>query len=94
MAFHSAKGITVMKKFCSIVVWLTWAALVPSQVDAQEDLEGTSDHEIVSRFQGSWIVDYAHAEFDEYEAVLGAASGYGTNSSPLVWGESQVLAGC
>ena len=82
-----------MKKLCLVVVWLAVAAVAPLGVSAQEDLEGTSDHAIVSRFAGSWIVDYAHADFDEYEAVLGAASGYGTNSSPLVWGESQVLEG-
>ncbi len=82
-----------MKRFCSVIVWLAVAVLVPSQVSAQEDVEGTSDHEIVSRFQGSWIIDYAHVEFDEYEAVLGAASGFGTNSAPLVWGEAQTLEG-
>jgi len=82
-----------MKKLCSVVVWLAIAAVVPLGVSAQEDLEGTNDHEIVSRFQGAWIIDYAHAEFDEYEAVLGAASGYGTRDSPLVWGEAQTLEG-
>ena len=82
-----------MKRFCSVIVWLAVAALVPSQVDAQEDLEGTSDHEIISRFQGSWIIDYAHVDFDEYEAVLGAATGFGTTSSPLVWEKAQTLEG-
>ena len=79
-----------MRRFYSVVVWLAIAALVPSQVNAQEDLEGTSDHEIVSRFQGSSIIDYAHADFDEYEAVLG---GSGSTLRPLVWERTQTLEG-
>ena len=79
-----------MKRFCSVIVWLAIVALVPSQVNAQEDLEGTSDHEIVSRFEGSTIIDYADAEFDDYEAVLG---GSGSTLRPLVWERAQTLEG-
>jgi hypothetical protein len=53
-----------MKKLCSVVVCLAVAVLAPFGVSAKEDLEGTSDHAIVSRFQWSWIVDYVHTDFD------------------------------
>ena len=36
-----------------------------------EDISGSSDHPMVSRYEGSSIVDYDFREFDEYEILLG-----------------------
>lgn len=36
-----------------------------------EDVAGSSDHPMVSRYDGSSIVDYDFREFDEYEILLG-----------------------
>lgn len=36
-----------------------------------EDLEGSKDHPVVSRYQGSEIKDYDFREFDEYTLLLG-----------------------
>jgi len=36
-----------------------------------EDVSGSSDHPMVSRYEGSSITDYDFREFDEYEILLG-----------------------
>ena len=42
-----------------------------SQVSIAEDVAGSSDHPMVSRYGGSSIKDYDYREFDEYEILLG-----------------------
>jgi len=38
---------------------------------AQEDIEGSKDHELISRFPNSYIVYYTQKDFDEYTLPLG-----------------------
>ena len=38
-----------------------------------EDVEGSADHPLLARFEGSRIIDYVWSEFDEYPAALGGA---------------------
>ena len=51
----------------SICVLLTTAT--PSF--AQQDIEGSMDHPIISRYPGSYIYYYDQKEFDEFEILLG-----------------------
>ncbi len=41
------------------------------QYSYAEDIAGSSDHPMVSRYDGSSITDYDFREFDEYEILLG-----------------------
>jgi OOP family OmpA-OmpF porin len=38
---------------------------------AQEDMEGSKDHPLISRYPGSYIRNYLRKEFDEFELPLG-----------------------
>ncbi len=44
---------------------LLFAALVPSALMAQDDVEGSRDHALLTRFPGSFIVQYEQKNFDE-----------------------------
>src|SRR6516164_6809373 len=49
-------------------------ALLPGLVRTQgQDMEGSKDHPLVSRYPGSYIVKYVQKEFDEFELPLGKA---------------------
>jgi OOP family OmpA-OmpF porin len=49
---------------------LVVGVIVPARSAAsQDDVEGASDHPLVSRFDGSRIIAYDMAEFDEYRVV-------------------------
>jgi len=50
--------------------FLVTSSLVGQSVLA-EDVSGSSDHPMVSRYDGSSIIDYDFREFDEYEILLG-----------------------
>jgi len=45
--------------------------IVAAPTSAQEDVEGSEDHPLVSRFQGSAINQYRQRDFDEYLLPLG-----------------------
>ncbi|MFN3946624.1 MAG: hypothetical protein ACK4LA_00880, partial [Aquificaceae bacterium] len=38
---------------------------------AQEDVKGSKDHPIISRYPGSYIYHYDQKEFEEFEILLG-----------------------
>ena len=59
----------------SIPAWFA-----PCDGAAQEDLPGSSDHPLVSRYAGSYIVKYDSREFDAYELLTGAVSRQGPSS--------------
>ncbi|OFW05963.1 MAG: hypothetical protein A3I61_06720 [Acidobacteria bacterium RIFCSPLOWO2_02_FULL_68_18] len=63
---------------------------VASPAGAQEDAPGSADHPMITRFQGSQIIDYVQSDFDEYAAVLGRAGG---SVSAPVWDKRQTLQG-
>ncbi len=46
-------------------------SILVSQSAVAEDISGSSDHPMVSRYDGSSIIDYDFREFDEYEILLG-----------------------
>ncbi|MBI2828014.1 MAG: DUF4892 domain-containing protein [Acidobacteria bacterium] len=46
---------------------------LPAPATHPEDVEGSADHPLVARFEGSRIIDYVWSEFDEYPAALGGA---------------------
>lgn len=53
----------------SIIVFILFA-LITNDTFA-EDVAGSSDHPMVSRYEGSSITEYDFREFDEYEILLG-----------------------
>ncbi len=54
----------------TVFFFLVTSSLVGQSVLA-EDVSGSSDHPMVSRYDGSSIIDYDFREFDEYEILLG-----------------------
>jgi OmpA-OmpF porin, OOP family len=50
-----------------------------------EDLEGSADHSLISRFQGSEIIGYRFSEFDQYRLANASANGFrgGNRSVPV-----------
>jgi outer membrane protein OmpA-like peptidoglycan-associated protein len=53
---------------------------LPHEGVAQEDVPGSSDHPLVSRYAGSYIVKYDSREFDAYELLTGAVARQGPSS--------------
>lgn len=51
-------------------------ALAMSAPAAAQDVKGSADHPLISRFAGSTIVRYRTADFDEYRLVTGPINGY------------------
>lgn len=58
-----------------------------------EDVTGSSDHPMVSRYEGSSIVDYDYREFDEYEILLGKVGRDPDNPSSKIAETSEALEG-
>jgi len=56
---------------CLAIFFLVCALSLISQNAYAEDVSGSSDHVMVSRYEGSSIIDYDFREFDEYEILLG-----------------------
>ncbi|MGM0934631.1 MAG: OmpA family protein [Bacteroidota bacterium] len=60
------------KKAIYLVVGILLALLSASSVFAQkEDVKGSKDHPLISRYSGSIIINYDVKEFDQYTLVLG-----------------------
>jgi len=59
-----------MKLIFQSIILLLFAQYIHPPAFA-EDVEGSSDHPMVSRYEGSSITDYDFREFDEYEILLG-----------------------
>ena len=51
------------------------ALAVPAPAAAQ-DVKGSADHALISRFEGSTIIKYQATDFDEYRLVTGPINGY------------------
>ncbi len=57
------------KLVCAVILLLLAPPL------SAQDVEGSKDHPMFSRYEGSRIVAYQHRAFDEYDAVLGPVKG-------------------
>ena len=53
------------------VIFIAVLFLLPLKLAYSADLEGSSDHPMVSRYPGTEIIDYDFREFDEYEILTG-----------------------
>ncbi|MEO0202500.1 MAG: hypothetical protein ABIL37_02100 [candidate division WOR-3 bacterium] len=51
--------------------FLVFSLFVVNKILAQEDVKGSKDHPIVSRYPGSYIYYYDQKEFGEFEILLG-----------------------
>jgi OOP family OmpA-OmpF porin len=73
--------------FILTAITFTTAAL------AQEDLNGSKDHPLISRYEGSFIKFYTNIAFDEYPLYIGAVStNKGIEGQPesVMWLEGNV----
>lgn len=64
-----------------------------AQYSYAEDVAGSSDHPMVSRYDGSSITDYDFREFDEYEILLGKAKRDTEDPGKIVAESSENLEG-
>ncbi|MCM8803968.1 MAG: DUF4892 domain-containing protein, partial [Candidatus Omnitrophica bacterium] len=56
------------KKLIKILIFIF---LLMGLAYSQEDVEGSKDHPIISRYPGSYIYHYDQKDFDEFEILLG-----------------------
>lgn len=49
------------------------AAVFGASAFAADDVAGSADHPLVSRYEGAQIIAYSHEKFDEYTLLLGKA---------------------
>ncbi len=63
------------------------AGFAPHYGAAQDDLPGSSDHPLVSRYAGSYIVGYDVRDFDAYQLLTGAVSRQGPSSATSLQGK-------
>ena len=67
-----------------LVVCLVLSLSAPFAVGQDQDLEGSKDHPLISRYPGSFIAKYLTKEFDEFTLPLGeVVDGKITKSQPL-----------
>ena len=81
-----------MKLIAKSITILVLALLISPNAFA-EDVAGSSDHPMVSRYDGSSITDYDYREFDEYEILLGKAKRDSEDPSKIVAESSENLEG-
>lgn len=60
-----------MKKKLCFVILLTNIVCLTNIVFAQQDVEGSRDHPVISRYPGSYIYYYDVKDFDEFYILLG-----------------------
>jgi outer membrane protein OmpA-like peptidoglycan-associated protein len=73
-------GRDTMKRSATIVAGVLGLWLVPVQA---EDVPESRDHAMISRYDGSEIIRYAEADFDEYALLVERATAYGGKSQNL-----------
>ncbi len=81
-----------MKLIAKSITILVLALLISPNAFA-EDVAGSSDHPMVSRYDGSSITDYDYREFDEYEILLGKAKRDSEDPGKIVAESSENLEG-
>ncbi len=57
--------------------------LLPGLVAGQQDIDGSADHPMFSRYEGSRIVGYDHRSYDRYTLALGPALEGSVHSKPF-----------
>jgi OOP family OmpA-OmpF porin len=68
----SARGSLHRGAFCAVVTLLLGAASPPPAFAQLQDVRGSKDHPMVSRYAGSVIIGYDFRKFDEFVLPLGA----------------------
>ncbi|ADQ13637.1 OmpA family protein [Halanaerobium hydrogeniformans] len=53
-----------------MLIFLLFSLILPGAIFAGEDVEGSSDHPLISRFQDSYIIGYESVSYDEYIIAL------------------------
>ena len=81
-----------MKLLTQFIILTLFAQLITTASYA-DDMEGSKDHPMVSRYDGSSIVDYDFREFDSYEILLGKVKRDPENPSEKVAETSENLEG-
>ncbi|MCC3145761.1 OmpA family protein [Halanaerobium sp. Z-7514] len=56
----------------SLMILLFFSLILTGVAFAGEDVEGSSDHPLISRFSGSYIIGYERVSYDEYILALDA----------------------
>lgn len=79
----------IIPRFISLIL----LALLITPAGYADDVEGSSDHPMVSRYEGSSIVDYDFREFDSYEILLGKVKRDPENPSDKIAETSENLEG-
>ncbi len=64
---------TSMHGLWPFAVAVALAACAPEASTAQQDIDGSADHPLISRFEGARIVGYDRRAFDRYGLALGRA---------------------
>lgn len=80
-------------KLITQFIALILLALLITPAGFAEDVEGSKDHPMVSRYEGSSIVDYDFREFDSYEILLGKVKRDPENPSDTIEESSENLEG-
>ena len=60
-----------MRLFARVVVCLLLGSILPAQVLAKNDVAGSSDHPLISRYANSYIEQYSSTDFDEMDLATG-----------------------
>ena len=55
----------------TLVAWLLLGLSAPFAAGQDQDVEGSQDHPLISRYPGSFITKYLTKEFDEFTFPLG-----------------------
>lgn len=80
-------------KLITQFIALILLALFITPAGFAEDVEGSKDYPMVSRYEGSSIVDYDFREFDSYEILLGKVKRDPENPSDTIAESSENLEG-
>lgn len=68
--------LTMIRRILLAALFLSIAGPVLAQTG---DVPGSQDHRLISRYEGSVIIDYETKDFDDYELLLGPNSGKAKN---------------
>ena len=72
-------------------LFVCFVATTATAVAREQDVEGSKDHPLISRYPGSFIVAYDQKEFDEYELPVGKARADQTLNSQHLEGKITLI---
>ena len=70
--------------FHNSLLFILSIILISISFEAKADVDGSADHPVVSRYQGSEITAYDKREFDEYNLFVGKVTGKPDNPNNKV----------